>query len=263
MAAADSVQLASPPLRLRPPPPPFYPRELSRPRESRDPSPREWARECRTAPGKPAGRPAGPSARESDGARPARPSEDVRVGGGIGGLTARCLRLVPARRCLSCLYTWNLSPPTLLPRQAAWGYPVGGKAGSSPSRGGLKEWGQSEPTVMVCLQGKQSNRVRRRRAGGTRAREACGSSKHGLRPRGVRAAKGRKAMGRTGGRGGLRPTAGRAGGSGACGRRPRRGAAAAEHKGGGGSRGAHGRPWGVRAAVRRAGGSCERARRRL
>jgi hypothetical protein len=37
------------------------------------------------------------------------------------------------------LYTWNLSPPTLLPHQAALGRPCGGTAGSSPSRGGLKE----------------------------------------------------------------------------------------------------------------------------
>jgi hypothetical protein len=37
------------------------------------------------------------------------------------------------------VYTWNLSPPTLLPHQAALGRPCGGTAGSSPSRGGLKE----------------------------------------------------------------------------------------------------------------------------
>ena len=100
------IQLASPP---PPPPPPYYPRE--RPRESRGPSPRVWARECRTALEKPAGRPPGPSFRESGGARPARPCEDVRVGDGIGGLIAMCLRLVPARRCHSWLPHRMVAPP--------------------------------------------------------------------------------------------------------------------------------------------------------
>jgi hypothetical protein len=128
--------------------------------------------------------------------------------------------------------------------------PCGGKgrkAGSSPSRGALKEWGQSEPTVIVCLHcDRASNQIafaagvraahgRARRAGVRNTgcgRGACGRPR-GARPWGARAAAegcgrlqgAQAAAGRVGGvRGGARgrrplsarAAVGRAGGCGAC-----------------------------------------------
>ena len=165
-------------------------------------------------------------------------------------MTSRCLRLVPARRCLSWLYTWNLSPPTLLPRQAAWSDPVGARAARQAAAhlGELSRSGQSEPTVIVCLHcDRASNQIafaagvraahgRARRAGVRNTgcgRGACGRPR-GARPRGARAAAegcgrlqgAQAAAGRVGGvRGGARrrrlsarAAVGRAGGCGACGR---------------------------------------------
>jgi hypothetical protein len=55
------------------------------------------------------------------------------------------------------LYTWNLSPPTLLPHQAAWGDPVGAQQAAAPlgdvSRSAGSLWGQSEPTGINAYDG--------------------------------------------------------------------------------------------------------------
>jgi hypothetical protein len=169
-------------------------------------------------------------------------------------LTSRCLRLVPARRCLSWLYTWNLSPPTLLPRQAAWSDPVGARAARQAAAhlGELSRSGGSLSPQSLFVYTVTGQAIK------SRSPPACGrhTGARGVREFETRAA----AAGRAGGQG--------AQGHGAHGRprrvaadcrarRRQRGVWAASAAGSGG-RGAQGRrrqPRSARAALGRAGSS--------